>query len=140
MTVTRTSPSTSPVLSVTPASADAPDPAWNQAEQLIIDRVTGLSRWDAERWAAAHERQLSRISLTAMRVSYLRVARSGGAGDYLGAAFDRIGQAVSQTSWAQVSTLGGEQGEVMDEIVLAVTEVAQHALATVVLSPASLPS
>lgn len=111
-----------------------PQPGWRQAELHIIDRINHLSRWDAERWAAAHERQRSRITQTARQVSNLRAASAGPAGDYLGAAFGRIDDAANHCPWAHDTTAGGDGADVMDEIVTAVAEVAQHALATVVLA------
>lgn len=109
------------------------DTSWTDAEALIVERVTGLTRCDAEKWAVAHERQRTQITLTHSRVAYLLAASTGPAASYLEAAFHRIEWAVRRSPFATRRPLGRDEQQVVEELVSAVTEVAQHALATVVL-------
>ena len=109
--------------------------AWLEAEDLIMRQIGRLGRWDAERWAAGHERQLPRISLMALRVAYMQAAIDSNKNSYLEAAFDRMETAVASLDWAMPQPgFDPEQRSALAETVLAVTEVAQHALTAVVLA------
>ncbi len=119
-------------------ATDTPvDQAWVTAEEHILKRIASLTMWEAERWAAAHERQLGQISLMELRVSYLYAAGESHEADYLRLAFSRIEAAIAGLEWAPCST--GEHDDTdrimaLSETVGAVTAVARHALTAVVLA------
>ena len=120
------------------AATDVPvDRAWATAEEHILKRIGSLTMWEAERWAAAHERQLGQISLMELRVSYLFSAGESVEADYLRLAFSRIEAEIARLEWAPCST--GEHDDTdrimaLGETVGAVTAVARHALTAVVLA------
>ena len=120
---------------------ERPEATWYRAEQDVIERVGSLSRWDAERWAAAHERRNPPPSLIALRAALMQVALNTKRADYLDAAFKRIGRAVAKNDWADhraaadqaTPALCGDVKEAVRETAAAVAEMAQHALAATVL-------
>lgn len=109
---------------------------WVTAERHIIDSIGSLTMWEAEHWAAAHDRQLPQISLMAHRVAYLQVAGGSPESDYLELAFERIDHAVRTMGWATAGTADGAGSDrtlALGETLTAVAAVARHALAAVVL-------
>ena len=123
-----------------PSSAD-PARGWAEAEAHILEQVASLTMWEAERWAAAYEHQLPRISLMAHRVSYLQAAGGSPELDYLLGAFARIDAAVVASSWAQPFGEPLAQHERVGDRSLAVTEtmaavnaVARYAITAVVIT------
>lgn len=121
--------------------------AWIEAEAFIIDRISGLSRWDAERWTAAHEREVPPVSMRALRASVMQAAINARKSDVLEAAFERIEHAVATSAWATPtgdahahadanSNADGDRAfeEAVEEAAEGVTGIAQHAMAAVVLA------
>lgn len=127
MTTTSTNPSSDAQIS----------PAWVTAEEHIRKRIASLTMWEAERWAAAHERQRGQISLMELRVSYLHATGEAAEWDFLREAFERIDSEIQQLDWTPCAT--GQHDDVdrivaLEETVGAVGAVARHALTAVVLA------
>jgi hypothetical protein len=111
------------------------------AEEHILEQVASLTIWEAERWAAAYEHQLPKISLMANRVSYLQAAGGGAELEYLLGAFARIDSAVMESSWARPFSEAMAKRERVGDRTLAVTEtmaavnaVARYAITAVVIT------
>ena len=113
---------------------------WRDAEEHILGRVTSLTRWDAERWAVAHERKQAEVSSMAERVSYLEASGGSDSCTYLAAAFARIDAAVAELDWATSSEDDTDLVGALGETIAAVKAVARHALSTVVFADHYEPS
>lgn len=109
------------------------DPAWLKAEEHILDRIASLSMWEAERWAAAHDRHLPRISLLANRLSFLHATGNSPRQTYLDGAFTRIDEAIDELGWTDIGDPGTELAQAVLETMTAVNAVARHAITSVVL-------
>lgn len=108
--------------------------AWIRAEERIVDRIGSLTRWDAERWAAAHERQLPLVSLRALRASFMQAAINSDKDIYLETAFRRLQGVVTKMPWADLRIVDAAARPAVKETSTAVVEVAQHALVAAVLA------
>lgn len=113
---------------------DRVEEVWITAEELIIERIGSMTRWDAERLAAAHERQLPPVSLKALRACFMQAAINGDRDVYLETAFNRIKAAVARMSWADRRSVEAEARSAVQETSSAVVELAQHALVGTVLA------
>lgn len=139
MTTSTTTAATSQAQAGTATSLDR---GWHVAEEHILEQVASLTIWEAERWAAAYEHQLPKISLMANRVSYLQATGGGSAElEYLLGAFARIDSAVMESSWARPFCEAMAKRERVGDRTLAVTEtmaavnaVARYAITAVVIT------
>lgn len=113
---------------------------WRDAEEHILGRVISLTRWDAERWAVAHERKQAEVASMAERVSYLEASGGSDSCTYLAAAFTRIDAAVAELDWANSSEDDTDLAGALGETIAAVKAVARHALSTVVFAEHYEPS
>ncbi len=120
---------------------------WAGAEAYIVEEVSALTIWDAERWAATYERQLPKISLMAHRVSYLQAAGGSPELDYLLEAFARIDAAVMEAGWARpfgeaLATRDrvGDRTLAVTETMAAVNAVARYAITAVVIADDVAPT
>lgn len=111
----------------------SPD-AWADAEETIIDVIRSLSRWDAERWAAGHERLNPPVSLVALQATLMQAAIAAGRDDHLERGFKRIERTVADLPWADRRPFDRTIGAMVAETAAAVTELAQQALAGAVLA------
>jgi hypothetical protein len=97
-----------------------------------------MTRWEAERWAAGYERRLSPLAATGLRVAVMQLAIESRRDAYLGAAFDRLEAVVAAAPWAAHRCDGAcddpDHRLATTEIVGAVTELTQQALAASVLA------
>ncbi len=107
---------------------------WLFSEKTVIRSVDSLTRWDAERWAAGHERRLPPVRLVGLQASLMQVAINAERDDYLESAFKRIERAVTKRPWSDHRTVGGEATQAVKETTTAVVQLAQYALAAEVLS------
>ena len=135
------SPPPAPPAPPTPAEqrpALATDPRWAMAEDALLVRLDQLSRWQAERWAAGHERRLSPLASMAVRVAAMQLAIERGRDGYLEAAFERLAAAAAGADWVGDHCGGActdpAHREATAETVEAVTELAQQALMAVVVA------
>lgn len=123
--------------STNPSSDVRVSPAWVNAEEHILKRIGSLTMWEAERWAAAHERQLGQISLMELRVSYLHATGESAEWNFLHDAFARIDSEIEQLDWTPCATGQHDDDDrivALEETVGAVSAVARHALTAVVLA------
>lgn len=117
------------------------DPAnWRDAEEHIHERVASLTRWDAERWAVAHERKQAEVASMAERVAYIEANGGSEACTYLAAAFHRIDATVAELEWVNSPEDDTDLVGALNETIVAVTAVARHALSTVVFADDYQPS
>ena len=123
-------------MATTPArhNGDQAEQAWTQAEELIVDQIASLTRWDAERWAAAHERQLPPVSFRALRASFMQAAINSDKDIYLETAFKRIEGVVTKMPWADRRIVDAKARPAVKETSTAVAQMAQHALVAAVLA------
>ncbi|MCP3988225.1 MAG: hypothetical protein GY724_04060 [Actinomycetia bacterium] len=107
---------------------------WLFSEKTVIESVDSLTRWDAERWAAGHERRLPPIRLAGLQASLMQVAINAERDQYLDSAFKRIERAVTKQPWSDHRIVEGEATQAVKETKAAVVRLAQYALAAEVLS------
>jgi hypothetical protein len=115
------------------ADQDA-ETVWMVSEEAIVESIHSLSRWDAERWAAGHERRLPPVPMAGLRVALMQLAINNGRDDYLDSAFKRIERAVTRQPWTDHRAVGTEATGAVKETTVAVTQLAQYALAAEVLA------
>ncbi len=107
---------------------------WLFSERTVIESVDSLTRWDAERWAAGHERRLPPVRLAGLHASLMQVAINAERDQYLESAFKRIERAVTKRPWSDHRTVQREATQAVKETRTAVVQLAQYALAAEILS------
>ncbi|MDH3683566.1 MAG: hypothetical protein OEV40_26910 [Acidimicrobiia bacterium] len=116
------------------ATESRPSDAWAAAEESIIEAISSLSRWDAERWAAGHERRNPPVSLVALQAAVMQAAIASGRDDHLERGFKRIERTVARAPWADRRPFDRPIKTMVSETAAAVAELAQQALAAAVLA------
>ncbi len=112
----------------------AQEAAWTEAENHITERLQALSRWDAERWAAAHERRFPPVTLLALQAWYTQAAIDVDRIEALAAGWDRLDAVIRARPWADQEPWTGDARQAVAEVTTAVVELARQALAAAILS------
>lgn len=105
------------------------------AEELIVERASGVDFWEAARWAAGHERQNPPLSTRALQAWVVQTATTNDKLAELEAAHRRIGRAVSSRLWAGNGRgpVAAMDEESVEEVRTAVLDSARTAFTAVAL-------